>query len=41
MRRFSSQGVLRIRPFTLLTPLPELVLALNRFQPAVLIATRP
>ena len=37
IRRFSSQAALRIRPFSVLTPLPELVQALNLFQPAVLV----
>jgi phenylacetate-CoA ligase len=37
IRRVSSQAALRIRPFSVLMPLPELVQALNRFQPAVLV----
>lgn len=37
LRRLSSQAALRIRPFSVLTPLPELVQALNRFQPVVLV----
>ncbi len=36
-RRFSSQATQRIRLFSILTPLPELVQALNTFRPIVLV----